>query len=232
MRISSCFTLLPICLIGAAAQAAQPENVWAPSDEAPAGLLTPLEVARHDSFIRLAQTASSCSGAPLTERCTPGGIDIVFFGSTSTEMWWRPDRGMSVWEQAFGSRKAVNFGSQGTRPESLLWRMRNGELDGYRANLVVLQAFSLAEDMNGAEVATLYAPIIAEIRARQPDAKILIFDAPRRGSVSAANATVHAEIVDNQTVFYAGLPEQFITDRKGYEAWAAALEPWVEQFAG
>lgn len=139
---------------------------------------------------------------------------------------------MSVWEQAFGSRKAVNFGSQGTRPESLLWRMRNGELDGYRANLVVLQAFSLAEDMNGAEVATLYAPIIAEIRARQPDAKILIFDAPRRGSVSAANATVHAEIVDNQTVFYAGLPEQFITDRKGYEAWAAALEPWVEQFAG
>lgn len=235
MRNVVLISLLSTCLIGsgtgAIAQAPQPERAWTPSADAPQGLLTPLEVQRHDLFIKLAQSASSCSGAPLTEKCTPGGIDIVFFGSTSTEMWWWPDRGMPVWEASFRSRRAVNFGSQGTRPESLLWRMRNGELDGYRAKLLVLQALGPTGTIGRAELAAAYAPIIAEIRARQPQARILIFDAPRGGSPGPeATAEAHADIVDNETVFYAGLRERFITDREGYEAWAAELEPWVERF--
>jgi hypothetical protein len=73
--------------------------------------------------------------------------------------------------------------------------------------------------------------IIAEIRARQPEAKILLFDAPRAGWTDAdANTQAHAGIVDNQTVFYAGLGERFMTDRDGDKAWAAALEPWLERF--
>ena len=42
-------------------------------------------------------------------------------------------------DRAFGSVAAANFGSQGTRVESLLRRMQHGELDGYQAKLVVLQ---------------------------------------------------------------------------------------------
>ena len=41
------------------------------------------------------------------------------------------DRGKRVWDQAFGSLKAANFGSGGTHFESLLWRMQNGKLDGF-----------------------------------------------------------------------------------------------------
>jgi hypothetical protein len=33
-------------------------------------------------------------------------------------------------------------------------------------------------------------------------------------------------------VFYAGLGEQLVPGRSGYEAWAAALEPWLQRFAG
>jgi hypothetical protein len=214
---------------GAAAQT-KPPPVWTPSAKAPAQLLTPLEIQRHDLFIKLAQSASSCSGAPLSEKCVPGGIDIVLFGTTSTEMWWWRDRGMEVWEEFFGSRKAVNFGSQGTRFDSLLWRMRNGELDGYQAKLVVLQTLGTTGRASGAELTAAYAPLIAEIRARQPDARILLFDAPRAGTDAEATAKAHAGLVDNQTVFYAGLGERFITDREGYKAWAAALEPWLERF--
>jgi hypothetical protein len=204
--------------------------MWTPSANAPERLLTPLEIQRHDLFIKLAQSASSCSGAPLSEKCVPGAIDIVFFGTTSTEMWWWRDRGMEVWEEFFGSRKAVNFGSQGTRFESLLWRMRNGELDGYRAKLVVLQTLVPTQKVGGAELAAAYVRIIAEIRARQPEARILLFDVPRAGTDADATARAHAGVIDNQTVFYAGLGERFITDREGYKAWAAALEPWLERF--
>jgi imidazolonepropionase-like amidohydrolase len=233
MRLTLLATALLSIGLTAIAEAAQPKPVpvWTPSAKAPDQLLTPLEIQRHDLFIKLAQSASSCSGAPLSEKCVPGGIDIVFFGTTSTEMWWWPDRGMEVWEEFFGSRKAVNFGSQGTRFESLLWRMRNGELDGYQAKLVVMQTLGPTGRVGGVELTAAHVPIIAEIRARQPEAKILLFDAPRAGWTDAdANAKAHAGIVDNQTVFYAGLGERFITDRDGYKAWAAALEPWLERF--
>jgi len=246
MRVFSTLMASPLALAAAlllsSSAAGQPEaglaaepggTTWTPSAEAPERLLTPLEIQRHDFFIGLARNGSSCPGAPLRERCTPGGIDTVFFGTTSTEMFWWPDRGMGVWEESLGSRKAVNFGSQGSRPESLLWRMRNGELDGYRAKLVVLQTLGPTDRLSGAELAAAYTPIIAEIRARQPQARILLFDLPRVGQQAAeANAEAHAAIVDNETVFYAGLPERFITDREGYEAWVAELEPWLERFAG
>jgi hypothetical protein len=164
---------------GYAAWAQQPERlvaqiaappVWTPTSDAPKGLLTPLEGQRHDRFI---------------DRAQAGDIDIVFFGDTATEMWRWPDRGRSVWDQAFGSRNAADFGTQGTRAESLLWRMRNGELDGYRAKVVVLQAFGVGDNAipgdRLAEVVANYAAIIAEVRARQPQAKILFFAAFPRG---------------------------------------------------
>jgi len=48
---------------------------------------------------------------------------------------WR-GRGPSVWIAVrVGRRRAANFGSQGTRVESLLRRMQHGELDGYQAKL-------------------------------------------------------------------------------------------------
>jgi hypothetical protein len=215
---------MALMICAASAQAA-PAAVWTPSAKAPQGLLSPIEAPRHDVFIERAKKASSCSGAPLSEKCHPGGIDLVLFGSTPAEMWWWSDRGMPVWEKAFASRKAVNFGTAGTCSTSLLWRMQNGELDGYQAKLVVLQISEVrsppCED---------YAPVIAEIRARQPQAKILVFTTrlPQQGPGSGPGP--EADLADNQTVFYARLPEPLVLDREGYETWAQALEPWLKRF--
>jgi lysophospholipase L1-like esterase len=111
--------------------------------------------------------------------------------------------------------------------------MRHGELDGYRAKLVVLQTLEPNPVMSPAESAASYAPLIAEIRARQPQAKILVFNIPRAGQqVAEVNARAGAGIVEDGTVFYAGLGEQLVPGRSGYEAWAAALEPWLKRFAG
>lgn len=102
-----------------AAQGTSLEARWTPSSEAPDGVLShALEGERHDLFIELARQ---------------GDIELVFFGTTETEMWWWPDRGREVWDREFGALKAANFGSQGTQVVSLLWRMQNGELDGLSA---------------------------------------------------------------------------------------------------
>jgi hypothetical protein len=152
--------------------ARQTTAVWTPTSDAPKDLLTALEGQRHDRFI---------------DRARAGDIDIVFFGATDTEMWLWPDRGRSVWDQTFGSLKAATFGSQGTRFDSLLWRMQNGELDGYQAKVVVLQGFGHTGDQaigdRQAEFVAGYTAIIAEIRARQPQAKILLSAAFPRGQL-------------------------------------------------
>jgi beta-lactamase regulating signal transducer with metallopeptidase domain len=185
--------------------ATPPKAVWTPTSSAPAGLLTPLEGAHHDRFI---------------DRARAGDIDIVFFGTTETEMWNWPDRGRSVWDRTLGGRKAANFGSQGTRVESLLWRMRNGELDGYQAKVVVLQGFGPGDQAMGdraAEFVAGYTRLIAEIRARQPQAKVLLSAAFPRGQlnlepwreVADANAAVYRKLADEKTVFYVNIGERF-----------------------
>jgi beta-lactamase regulating signal transducer with metallopeptidase domain len=185
-------------------QVNRPEAVWTPSAQAPAGTLAhALEGQRHDKFIDLAQK---------------GDIDLVFFGTTTAEMWWWPNRGRSVWDREFGSLKAANFGSQGTHPESLVWRMQNGELDGYEAKLIVLSEL-------GPKTGPGYAAVISEIRARQPQAKILLLAAFPRGletlqewrEKSAATAAAYSGLVDRETVFYDDLGERFYDSDGNYD---------------
>ena len=226
--------------------AQQTTAVWTPASDAPKDLLTAHEGERHDRFI---------------DRARVGNLDIVFFGPTDTEMWLWSDRGRSVWDQTFGSLKAASFGSQGTRFDSLLWRMQNGELDGYQAKIVVLQGFGTGDQSIGdrqAESVAGYAPIIAEIRARQPQAKILLSAAFPRGQlrreawrkVAEANALVYAKLADDKTVFYMNMGDRFFRSdgshnsemwtmsgppnagiqQPAFKVWAEELQPWVDRF--
>lgn len=218
----------------------RPEAVWTPSVDAPEGTLShDLEAQRHDRFI---------------ERAQLGDIDLVFFGTTEAEMWSWPDRGRSVWDEAFGSLNAANFGSQGTNFRSLLWRMQNGELDGYQAKLVVLHTWGAAmTDDQRDEVAAGYATIIAEIRSRQPQARVLLSAAFPRGQDrleswrqrSEAHAEAFADLVDDETVFYTDIGERFFLADGSHnqEMWRfaplsgpvnvgtqlAAFEVWAEE---
>jgi len=233
-----------------------PERVWTPASGAPKNLLTALEGRHHDLFI---------------DRARAGNIDLVFFGTTDTEMWSWPDsilggvdRGKRVWDQAFGSLKAANFGSAGTHFKSLLWRMQHGELDGYQAKLVVLHGIStsgLTGDHaidNSAEFVAGYTPIIAEIRAREPQAKILILPPFPRGrlrreewhTVADANAVAYRRLADDSTVFYANFGDRFFLSdgshnqemwtipgppnagihEPGFKVWAEELQPWLDRF--
>jgi beta-lactamase regulating signal transducer with metallopeptidase domain len=232
-------------------QIARPQAVWTPSAQAPAGTLAhALEAQRHDSFIELAKN---------------GGIDLVFFGATETEMWSWPDRGRAVWDRAIGPLNAANFGSQGTHPESLGWRMQNGELDGYDAKLVVVQlpyGYGISDPFapnRETEYLTGWGAVIAEIRARQPQAKVLLQAPMPRGIAPLerreswrelwdSNAAVIAKLTDDETVFYTDFGDRYFLPDGSYnhdywhgaagagaqpaafDVWAEALEPWIDRF--
>ena len=202
-------------------QAARPKAVWTPTADAPPGTLAhALEGQRHDTFIELAQK---------------GGIDLVFFGTTETEMWWWNARGKAVWDREYAGRKAQNFGSQGTSPKSLLWRMQNGELDGYEAKLIVIQlSFDgfrrIADPFNPSrepEFLAEWSSVLAEIRARQPQTKILLMAPVPRGispltthqawrEAADLNAAVIDKLTDDETVFYANFGDRFFLPDGSY----------------
>ena len=63
-----------------------------------------------------------------------GKIDIAFVGDSITARW----RGSETWTKHWGSYRAVNMGIGGDRTQNVLWRLQNGELDGYKARLFVV----------------------------------------------------------------------------------------------
>ena len=110
-----------------------------------------------------------------------------------------------------------------------------------------------------AEFVANYARLIAEIRARQPQAKILILPPFPRGrlrreewrTVADANAVAYRRLADDSTVFYANFGDRFFlpdgshnqemwrspqsgvvnvgTQTPAFEAWAEELEPWLDR---
>jgi hypothetical protein len=150
--------------------------------------------------------------------------------------------------------------------------MQNGELDGYQAKLVVLHGVAITSrggqliggnigDLligDQAEFVASYARLIAEIRARQPQAKILILPSFPRGrlrreewrTVADANAVAYRRLADDSTVFYANFGDRFFLPdgshnqemwtipgppnagihEPGFKAWAEELQPWLDRF--
>src|SRR6202011_2821415 len=72
-------------------------------------------------------------------RARQGGIDVLFLGDSITEYF--TTRGKDVWDRAIAPLgSVVDFGISGDRTQFVLWRARNGELDGANARVVVLLA--------------------------------------------------------------------------------------------
>jgi len=102
---------------------------------------------------------------------TGGEIGIAFLGDSLTEGWVWHDTWTTVWRP----RHALNFGIGGERTGHLLFRLRNGLLDGVRLRVVV-QLIGVNDLWSGAAPEPTIAGIdacLAEVRARQPAARVL-----------------------------------------------------------
>lgn len=199
---------------------------------------------RHETFVEIAEA---------------GNIDLLFVGDSITDWFFWPRgngeaTGGEVWEEHFAPLNAANFAIAGDTTQGVLWRMQNGELEGFDAKLIVLMLGTNNINRNPpAEIVEGDRLIIEEFRQRQPQAKVLLLgifprteeaDAPVRTTIREINAEL-ARLADNEQVFYMDIGDAFLTDDGtlptevmpdglhpsplGYQLWADAILPTVQE---
>jgi len=181
---------------------------------------------------------------------------VVFLGDSITQAWGGD--GKAEWEVRFAPLGAANMGIGGDRTQNILWRIEDGALDGLTSELVVLkigvnnlweEAFECGVD----KVADGVAACVAAIRARCPDAKVLVLgilptqaapDHPLRAVVRAVNARsaallptpdgqvrfedIGAAFLEPEGRISADImPDGCHLSPRGYALFADALEPLV-----
>lgn len=183
-------------------------------------------------------------------------IDVIMLGDSITHNW--ETVGESVFKTSFGDYDVLNLGFGGDRTEHVLWRLRNGAVQGAFPQVVMVL---IGTNNTGhrtetpGNTAAGIAEIIRELRTQLPESKILlqaIF--PREGLPSGElrkqNDAVN-EIVknyaDGEHVFYADIGDVFLDpqgrvaktimpdflhlSREGYQKWADAILPTLEKVA-
>ena len=189
---------------------------------------------------------------------TNGGAKVVFIGDSITHFWETNGKAQLSKFFADGDLKMLDLGTSADRTEHVLWRLTEGrELDGYEAKVVCLMIgtnnsghFKFAEEPPTDAILGI-REIVRTIRAKQPNAKLVLTPIfPRGADANDAcrrrNEVVNKEIVkfaDGKDVFWCDFNDQFMTfDGKlpremfpdllhpapaGYEIWAAAVMPYV-----
>jgi lysophospholipase L1-like esterase len=201
--------------------------------------------ARHQTFVDIAKK---------------GDIDLLFVGDSITDWFYWPranaETGRKVWDAAFAPLKAANFAIAGDTTQGVLWRMQNGELEGFKAKLIVLMLGTNNTASNPiGQIIEGDRLIVEEFKKQQPQAKILVLGVfPRNNARSpentaVLNATIKAvntglaQFADNKQVFYKDIGDKFLVNgvvpvdvmgdglhptEKGYQIWADAILPTVK----
>jgi lysophospholipase L1-like esterase len=195
----------------------------------------------------------------FVEQAKKGGIDILFMGDSITDFW--RNRGSNVWNEFYAPRHAANFGISGDRTQHVLWRIDHGELDGIHPKVVVLMigTNNTGKERNSNKIRNTVPEtiagvqaVVADIRAKLPDSKILLLaifprgtlDDPQRAQVAVIN-TVIAKLDDGKMIRFLDIGPKFLeTDgtlprslmpgllhpnEKGYRIWASAMEPLLDE---
>jgi N-acetylglucosamine-6-sulfatase len=192
--------------------------------------------ARHDGFVAIAKA---------------GQVDLLFVGDSITD-GWRDGQALEIWNRYFAPFKAANFGIGGDRTEHLLWRLRNGELDGISPKLavVLIGTNNASAEDSSADVAEGIRAILAEFKARTPNTKIILLGIFPRGvqRMRASNDQVNQIIsgfADGKRIVYGDIgaklvksdgsmdleimPDQLHLSPKGYQIWADAIIDKVKE---
>ena len=180
-----------------------------------------------------------------------GKAEFVMIGDSITH-YWNKQRN---YKETFSKYNTLNLGFGGDRTQNVIWRIQNGEIDGISPKLVTIMigTNNISRD-KPADIALGIKTIVAELRKRLPDSKIVIFSIfPRNHprvngdfeQVKEVNKLIPS-IADNKHVFHVDINKNFLDDNgklkaelygrdllhlsnKGYEVWANALQPLLTE---
>ena len=201
---------------------------------------------RHDGFVEIAKK---------------GDIDVLFMGDSITDFWRRegaagvvnpPTAGKMVFDKYYGGMKVANFGISGDSTQGVLYRLQNGEGQGFQPKVVMLMIGTNNTGGNygacsSAEIAEGVGAVVLELRKDFPAAKILLLGIfPRNNPGDALRKTVTgvnpiiAKLHDGKNIFYLDIGDKFLAadgtiprdimadglhpTEKGYMIWAEAVK--------
>ena len=191
-------------------------------------------------------------------RAGGGSFDIVMMGDSITH-WWDRDQGKAVMADLRKTYSILNLGYGGDKADTLLWRVRNGELDGYTAKLftIMVGTNNQTEGRDTPErTAATIGEIVKTVRAKQPQAKILLMavfprSSPEQGRFRARSLAVSRLIekyADGKTVLWRDYRPLFLKEDgsgrynlladgthpspTGVRVWRDAMLPDFEKYTG
>jgi len=114
--------------------------------------------------------------------CAKGDLDLVMLGDSITHFWEL--KCPESWTTFTNGLRVANFGCAGDKVANAIWMAENGALDGLRTKAVSILIGTNDNTSDAAdpeEVARRIEYLVGLVRARQPDAKILLFAVFPRG---------------------------------------------------
>jgi len=127
-------------------------------------------------------------------------VDLVLVGDSIMHFWeWRHPES---WAKLTQGRTVLNLGYGGDRTQHVLWRIEHGELDGYKAKNIVLMIGTnnnSSHDTDPANVAKAVEKIAAEIRAKHPEAQLILHPIFPRGVSAESKRHADAKVRNDKT---------------------------------
>jgi lysophospholipase L1-like esterase len=177
-------------------------------------------------------------------RIKEGPIELMFMGDSITDNW--RTQGKAVFEKYYGNIKTANFGIGGDTLQGVLYRLRDGEGEGFSPKAIMLMiGTNNSPSYFAEEIAEGIGAIVLDMRTRFPAAKILLLGIFPRGDPGDAQRTkvlavnpIIAKLHDGKNIFYLDIGDKFLApdgtlptfpdklhpNPDGYEIWAAAVK--------
>lgn len=200
----------------------------------------------------------------LLRKTTQGTVDIYFQGDSITRRWGATDypQLLALWNRQFQGWNAANFAWGGDTTHHILWRMRNGELDGLSPKIVVLQAGANNLPWRGPanadhvdDVVAGIEAIMAEFRQRFPNVRIVLtamFPRDQNPQLAETIETINTRLkiladrsesvrwvdINRELTDSAGKLKPEVSsdgihlEAAGYEIWGRALRPIFQEILG
>ena len=174
---------------------------------------------------------------------------LLFMGDSITANW-----DANAFKKFSVNRSYVNLGRSMEQVAHLLWRLDHINCEGAQAKLIVLMIGSNdgACNFSSQDVAAGVGAVVAKLRAKLPQTKVLVMSILPRGDLPKGQQQAFtkinpliAKLADDKDVFYLDICGKYFggNDKvdpallgdlvhptgKGYEIWAEAMEPMFER---
>jgi lysophospholipase L1-like esterase len=225
-------------------------------------LLLLVQAAPADQPAERADANSKTAHAQHLEKAKKGRIDIYFEGDSITRRWGATDypEFLANWKQNFFGWNAADFGWGADTIQNILWRLKNGELDGVNPKVIVLLAGTNNlpgggnADAKVTDITNGLKAIVTVMREKAPNATIIVTGIfPRNDNMSTLPLiakinenlskmadgkklrflNINDKLADKDGILFEGMTgDKLHPTLKGYQVWADALKPIFTELLG